>query len=277
MTDVKINPLRAERFIIITKSNSIKHKLFQIIFNKKGCLFINFPYYKNSKGIVSIVKFPANIHGPTDLSLEPDGKVTSHLVKYTHHIDGEAHFSQTGKVKTEIRKKAIPLHEIEGHIFTIMLQGVECFDKVKQRNNRKLNYVTLSLDLKSTDPDAIKIVGQLYSHNELINKFSPKTRASEIGPKADINRSGTNYKGILLSSPLTNPSKDKILLLTSEPIPRIDESEDSALTFIGGFDPHSTVEDLKISTSFLALSYPLTTQDFEKLKDRLGSIDLLKY
>lgn len=55
-------------------------------------------------------------HGST-LDLRDGGKVTSHLVKYAHHPDGEAHFSQTGKVLTQVRRRAMPLDGIEGHCF----------------------------------------------------------------------------------------------------------------------------------------------------------------
>jgi len=39
------------------------------------------------------------------------GVRTSHLAKYAHHSDGEAHFFEDGKVKTEVRRKSVPLGE----------------------------------------------------------------------------------------------------------------------------------------------------------------------
>lgn len=278
MSNIKINPLRSERFIIASEAGPTKNKLFQIIFGKDGSLFINFPYYKNSDGIVSLVKFPCDTSGPIDLSLEPGGKVTSHLVKYAHHMDGEAHFSQTQKVKTEIRKRSIPLHKVIGHIFTIQLQGTKKFEILKERDYRNPSSKrVLTLKLGSSEPEAIKIVGRWYSREKLIDRFfNPKSSVFEIGSNAEmIAPNGRRFSGTLLASPINNPSQDHILVLTSEKVPRIDKQEPSALTFIGGFDHHDIVGDTGRETSFLALSYPLLDLAFEELKERIGSIDLL--
>ena len=46
-----------------------------------------------------------------------DGKTTTQKVKYTHHPDGEANFSEDGKIYTEIRSSACPFVDMEGHFF----------------------------------------------------------------------------------------------------------------------------------------------------------------
>ena len=117
-----------ERFIVVIKTAQSRNKVMQIMFSKKdGSVFINFPYYKFSQGLVSLVTFSGNIKLPTSLNLVPGGKVTSHLVKYSHHPDGRAHFSQDGRVRTKVKKKAIALFKAEGHIFTAQLQGMNDF------------------------------------------------------------------------------------------------------------------------------------------------------
>jgi hypothetical protein len=65
-------------------------------------------------------------HG-TQLDLTPGGKIASHAVKYAHHPDGEAHFSQDGKVLTAIRRKAVPLDAAAGHLFTVHVVGFAAF------------------------------------------------------------------------------------------------------------------------------------------------------
>jgi hypothetical protein len=203
----------------------------------------------------------------------PGGKVTSHLVKYTHHLDGEAHFSQEGQVKTEIRKKSIPLHSINGHIFTIQLPGLKDFKSTNKKGITSKKTI-LSFNLGDSEPDAIKIVGRIYLIEQLINRFWSIFPVSEIGPIAPMNVSGKQYHALFLSPPINNPSNNYILTLTCEKVPKLDKRESSTLTFIGGFDTRDLINNLSIDTTFLALCYPIS--DYEEFKKQIGCIDLFE-
>jgi hypothetical protein len=76
----------------------------------------------------------------------------------------------------------------------------------------------------------------------------------------------------LVKAPAGRAGDNRILAVSCEGIPRLDRDQDSALTFIGGFDREETANDLTRTTSFLALSYPI--RDVQALKGKLGSIDL---
>jgi hypothetical protein len=210
MNKIKINPFRSKRFVITCDVNHIKYNIFQVIFGTDGSLFVNFPYYLNSKGLVSLVKYSKNIGQPTDLNLVPGGKVSSYLVKYTHHLDGEAHFSQEGQVKTEIRKKSIPLHSINGHIFTIQFQGLKNFKSTNKRELPSKKRIILSFNLGDSEPDAVKIVGRIYLVEQLINRFWSIFPVSEVGPIALMNISGKQHYALFLSPPIDNPSTNYI-------------------------------------------------------------------
>ena len=107
----------------------------QINFSKNdGSLFVNFPYYKHKQGIAGHFKFPANLYSH-NLNLIKEGKVTSHLVKYSHHPDGEAHFSQDGRVLTTIKKKSLRLCEVDDHIFTVLFQGISNFSYADRKRD----------------------------------------------------------------------------------------------------------------------------------------------
>jgi hypothetical protein len=123
-----LNPHRAECIVIAVKRKGNYSKVFQIVFSKRdGSIYINFPYFKHSKGVVSIATMPAGAKYPLEVSFIESGKVTSHLVKYSHHPDGMAHFSQDGYVKTQIRKQSIALTELDGHFFKIKyLKNLRC-------------------------------------------------------------------------------------------------------------------------------------------------------
>jgi hypothetical protein len=274
MNEFRINPFRSERFVITCNVNNKKYKIFQIIFGSDGSLFVNFPYYLNSEGLVSLVKYPKNIEQPTDLNLEPGGRVTSHLVKYTHHLDGEAHFSQDGLVKTEIRKKSIPLHGVNGHIFTTQLQGLKNFKSTNIRESSSIKRMILTFNLGDSEPDAIKIVGRIYSSEQVINRFRSKFPVSEIGPIAPMIVRGKQYSAPFLSPPIHNPSDNYILTLTCEKVPKLDKQESTTLTFIGGFDSHDLINNLSADTTFLALCYPIS--NYEECKKQIGCIDLLR-
>ena len=265
---MSLKTIQSERVIVTTKIGANTYKLFQIIFSKKdGSIFINFPYYKNTKGLISKVNFPGNTKIPADLSLVPGGKVTSHMVKYAHHPDGRVHFSQDGKIYTKILKKAVPINEINGHFFTFQIQGLDHFkcDNTNKKNNIKKTKLVFKLG--ETEPPAIKAVGHIYSYNLLLNN----TEGDVKGPIAHFHTpDGKTGLSFLISSPF-NQLRDKILAIFLEEIPLLDKQNTTALTFIGGFDKPEIVNNIQIDTSFLALSYP--AENYDDLKTTIGSVD----
>jgi len=94
----------SERVVCVVKVGELRAKAFQIGFERDGSLFIHFPYFRHRIGILSSAEIPATGERKVDVSLEHGGKVTSHLIKYSHHTDGRAHFSQDGKIFTAIKR-----------------------------------------------------------------------------------------------------------------------------------------------------------------------------
>src|SRR5437870_13464251 len=76
-------------------------KVCQIMFHSDA-LFVLFPYHPDVDGLVGRCEV-----GPgsdtTTINLAEGGRITSHKVKYSHWASGDVHFSQTGRVRTEIR------------------------------------------------------------------------------------------------------------------------------------------------------------------------------
>lgn len=134
----KIVPFRSEKYVVAVEIGQHRYKILQIIFGEKdGSLFVNFPYFKYARGIVSVVTFPRGSSHIAQLSLELGGKVTSHRVKYSHHPDGVAHFSQDGHVFSVVRKQSIPLAKAEGHVFTVQLQQAEAFESASEKKTEE--------------------------------------------------------------------------------------------------------------------------------------------
>src|SRR5262249_34858572 len=131
---------------------------------RDGSLIVSFPYGRHSEGLLSICNIPAG-QATAQVSLVQQGKCTSHKVKYTHHPDGQAHFSQDGKIFTAVRRQSVPLNSIEGHVFTVQAAGLHEYQSATRSKDvarSTPNRANLPFPLGSELPQAIKIVGRLY-------------------------------------------------------------------------------------------------------------------
>lgn len=274
-----IVPFRSEKYVVAVGIGHRRYKTLQIIFGKKdGSLFVNFPYFKYVRGLVSVVTFPGGNKHTAELSLEPGGKVTSHRVKYSHHPDGIAHFSQDGRVYSVVRKQSIPLAKAEGHIFTVQLQQVDSFEEANEEKDRGRHTPTrtvLTFNFNQDTPEAVKIVGRWYSLAELKNRIYVIKETPVLGPRVMCETpQGKRYFAFLLSSPQSFSTGEFVLILTCEKIDTLDKERHSVLTFIGGLDEPNIINDLSKDTSFLALSYPAS--NYDDLAQRIGSIDYIR-
>src|SRR5436853_6424490 len=95
-----VTAFRSERIILTVKRDERRHKVVQIIFGRDGSLFVNFPYFRHRTGILAAATIPGNGQKTSEVSLQIGGKIASHLVKYSHHPDVRALFSQDRKVHT---------------------------------------------------------------------------------------------------------------------------------------------------------------------------------
>jgi hypothetical protein len=102
--------------------------LFQVLFHN-GMIFINFPYQPDKPGLVARVELPpGNSH---TFNLTDTADATTQKVKYSHPIDGNSHFSQTGKVLTTVYNQACRLDTSAGHFFSIDFAGITQFRKCR--------------------------------------------------------------------------------------------------------------------------------------------------
>jgi hypothetical protein len=265
-------PLRSERFVITLKCADDRRKVFQIGFESDGSLFISFPYFKHSEGLIGEVTFPKHKKKLATLNYDQqDAKVTVNKVKYSHHWSGMALFSQTGKIRSEVRKQSIRLNLLAGHMFTVTIQGLGAFenaDVVRDSGEVKTKRTALTFDSKGNCPEAFKIVGRWYSLLDLGRSYSKGT--TRVGPQTITSTpEGKKYIAFLLSTPSPNPAAQFALMLTCENIPRVNSEQPDDLIFVGGF---SGTESIKHDLKFLLMTYPIG--NFDELKRRLGTVDL---
>lgn len=277
---IRMNPFRSERYVITIQVGESRYKILQVVFgHKDGSLFINFPYYQHTEGLVSVATLEGGKGHTNKISLVPGGKVTSHMVKYSHHPDGMTLFSQTGRVLSEVRKKSIALAQQEGHIFTTQFQHLKAFDeadKVKDNNKYDPKRTVINFSFGNEEPEAIKIVGRWYALEELVRRTVVNDGKTKVfGPQVPcITDAGKRYVGFLLSPKMGNPVDKFALLLICEGIPKLSKTEKTCLTFIGGFDPPEIINNLEVDTTMMALSYPAS--NYDELRKSIGSIDRAK-
>jgi hypothetical protein len=261
-----VDAIRSDRVICAVKSADYNVKAFQVFFGKDGSLFVTFPYFRHRIGLLSNSSVPANGQRQSQVNLEHGGKVTSHLVKYSHHPDGRAHFSQTGKIVTEIKRQSVALDRQHGHIFSLQIQGLQALDPAQSSRDAGISQERAVVDFRIDPPaEAIKFVGRWFDVNAM--RFSIRTPT--IGPEVPtLDPDGSCLRGFMVASPYMNAHH--VLLLTCAPIPRLGPSPE-VFIFQGGFDPPEIMTDPKKEAGFLAFIYPVP--DADQLRKRLGSVD----
>jgi hypothetical protein len=262
-----LDAIRSDRVVCVVKAAARRVKAFQVIFAVDGSLFINFPYFQHRTGLLSSSVIPADGRRQTNVNLEEGGKVTSHLVKYSHHPDGRAHFSQTGKIITAVKRQSIALNSQHGHIFSLLIQGLDglkAVDSVRDaRNSAHRSIVEFTMDA----PEAVKFVGRWLDVKKM--RFSNPTPT--IGPVVRmLDPDGIPTNSIFVASPHTNATH--VLAISCVPVPKLG-AEPEMFMFYGGFDPREKMNDARKDAGFLAFVYPVLEP--EKIRDRLGSVDYL--
>jgi len=266
-----VRRFHSRRFIFAVRVPGQWRKVFQVIFNRSdGSIFVNIPYSALEHGILSEGRLP-RLQKEVQVSLEERGKVTSKLVKYAHHPDGRAHFSQSGQVRTEIVKQSVPLTKSQGHIFTLQFQGVLQFDKARLPRDEKpptRNRTLLTFNFESYCPLALKFVGWWHHVSDL----GARTAPGDVGPHVTTQKpDGTRSQSFLVGPLKGDPLDEFVMVVTCEPRALMDPGVPAALNIIGGFgelDRESPLGEL----SFICASYPAS--DYRSLVHRIGSIDL---
>ena len=259
--------VRSHRVVCVVKVSQLRAKTFQIGFEKDGSLFIHFPYFQHRTGILSSSEIPATGERKADVNIEHGGKVTSHRVKYSHHPDGRAHFSQDGKIFTAIKRQSISLDTQNGHMFTLYIQGLHALDvakRVKDAEGISINRSVINFQIEPT-AEAIKFVGRWLD----INKLRVSEPNATVGPRHTmVDPDGVRTDAILVASPHANAKH--VLAITCVAIPRLGPDPEIFL-FHGGFDAPETMTDPAKEAGFLAFLYPLS--EAASVRERIGSVD----
>lgn len=260
--------LRCQKFDVVIVWRGTQRKLAKVMFGKDGSFYVMFPGFRNYPGIASHIVLPASPGGhiPSNHNLADGGKVTSHMVKYSHHPDGRAHFSQDGKVVTTIRRNAAPLEAQTGHLFTVHVQNLDALSVATASRPEMVRFEV------PDDTQVVKVIGWRFSTNAFRVSPPPGREWSE-GTDVPLM---TDFDGIqrpaLARGPLLGtPMDDRVIVLTAELLPTFATDREDSLTFIGGFDVNEIALNHAHETGFLGMAYPCS--DFDELQRAIGDMD----
>jgi hypothetical protein len=266
---IRIAAFRSERTVVTIQIGATRHKAFQIFFGRDGSLFVAFPYFRHRTGILAAATIPGNGRTTSQINLQTAGKVASHLVKYSHHPDGRAHFSQDGKVRTEIKRQSVALGRQNGHIFSLLLQGLEAFDKADDTKDVGTSPKRTALTFQipaSVEARAVKFVGRWLD----VSMISAAGPSPVVGPTLlTQDPDGKQQHGFLIANPF-DETPHHVLCITSQPIPILGP-EPEIMCFYGGFATREAMDDTTQEAGFLGFLYPAS--DADQLKARIGTID----
>ena len=270
MSDKSVSRLQCRRFVVAVHVPDTLFKVFQIIFSKSdGSLFVSIPYSSLPQGILTGARLPRGVR-ETKVHLEERGRLTTNRVKYAHHPDGRAHFSQHGKVRAQVGRQSTPLTDMRGHIFTLQAQGLRQFEaearpKEQSPSSRR---TLIAYNFEHLAPLAVKFTGWWYHVDELARR----TSSGPIGPKITTQKpEGNRVPSFILGPLLGEPLANYCLVITCETIPLMDPTQPYLLTILGGFGDAPVLDPLA-DQYFLCLNYPVS--NFETLRRTIGSIDI---
>jgi len=277
----EVQAVRSKLIVVALEVGATRYEIFQIFFGKDRSLYVNFPYFKQCTGILAAATITGDGQTTSQVDLQIGGKIASHYVKYSHHPDGCAQFSQTRKVWTKIKRQSVALDSQAGHIFSLAIQGLQGFKAAHGAKDHgstpKRATVTFQLQ-ESADMKAIKWVGRWFNLADL--KFFRQIDVatlrlggqieSVVGPNIDLKDPlGQQQRGILVASPYDNARH--VLVISCEVIPRLGP-EPEMMLFYGGFDAREIMDDTLKEAGFLVFIYPVSGA--EELKKIIGTIDI---
>lgn len=259
-----------DRHIVTVRTPSSHKKIFQVQFSRSdGSLFLHFPYFSETDGFLSHARRNPRSEGH-GIDYESEGARTSHRVKFSHHPDGRAHFSQTGRIRTEIKKSACRLNTISGIVFLVRIHGLSRFEPVTERDTKSRRDRILVGAEFDGEVEAVDFIGYWYPKQHLLTKTSEET----LGPLVQFRGpTGATETGALACPASNMPPRERVVVLSAvASTPTADMKP--FLLMVGGFDSPLSLTEPQAETSFLMLAYP--REAVELVSDLFPSVDLPK-
>jgi hypothetical protein len=239
-------------------------KVCQITFHR-GAVFVQFTYFGPATGLAAVLLPVQDPNGTWKMDLGATGLVAPGLVKYSHPPDGNAHFSQDGKIVSVLRRQSFPLTTGQGHLFQLSAFHPTRFESLEPGTERP-NRLYAPFYFPEQVPDAIGVAAMWWPFDRLVG-LKPADRP--LGPlETMVNyRTRANFKAFYVAPPDPDPPTHA-LLVNVGPIPLPPGVAEPQLIFLGGWD--HDIETKPEPGECLTFMYPIT--DPAKWEERRGSI-----
>lgn len=225
-------------------------KVCQVHFPRNGSILVTFPYQPDSPGVaarVEILPEKMTYHLPDEFS-----RVTSHKIKYSHPIDGRAHFSGDGKIRALVwAEGAAALHGTVGHFFTLHIHGLRHFTTV---NGGELRNPAIHLmEFQTSIEPSLRLVGRFGTTDKFdVNQPGKSVVRGRLpnGVEADL---------LVLAPEAGSPLDGHAVFVQCIEEDAINSSRPFFVSLQAGFGPG--IDDPQAESSMLVLNYPATDLD----------------
>lgn len=268
----RVRLVAAERATVTVLDGSGPHyQVCQIAFQKSdGSILVQCPYFPGRNGILSSPPHDAAKGPPYSYTLSDHGKLTSHLVKLSHHPDGKVHFSQDGRIVTTIGRNSVNLRTSIGNIFQLSIYHPHGFQSLKKP---KAGRAYLPFPYTDRLPEAITVWAEWRRRSDLEANTDPP--GSVTGPNPKIKNRVTGYEGTVffLGQPFGHPIRSHVLVVGVDPTLLPEGVNEPMMVLLAGFDPHEmkTGDPQPKQTGLLMWWYPFMSS--EEGRKRIGSVD----
>lgn len=259
-SDSGVSYFRGADVVLCVRSPLARVKLCRLKFGRDGSIYVSFPYLREKRGILSVLRDALGSTGRRTYDLRSAGVVVPVDVKFSHHASGVAGFSLTGLDKRLPRRAGFPLATGTGPVFQLHAHLLSGFTWLEERKTKKRDLV-LGFDFTNRHPFAVRIEAHWWQKSVVAaNTFGGGGEATSRGPgprvEAFDKKTGRPRYFLFLGQPADHPLQDHVLAVTIEPIPVPSGTSTPGMVFIGGFERQEDGD-----TTALAFMYPYTGAD----------------
>lgn len=232
--------------------------LFQVQFHGPR-IFVHFPYQPDAPGILNRVEVPPG--SAHNINMTDFADATTRRVKYSHPIDGRAHFSQDSQIVTTIRNQAQPLDQSVGHLFSIDVSGISSFRECNDKVSPLIASTQFSFNTEYP-PDPLHCAGFWFK----LEEGSPEGMTNPV----IVDLANGQRQGIAIAPPKNSSLHGWVLVIfpRNGPEELAAESGKFRLVFVGGFA--TNLHDIKEPSSFLTMQYPADDISILRIVDYTG-------
>lgn len=213
MARIPAELLSSEKFVVLLEVDGNWRRIINLRFERgrNGLGYqVDLPHFAHSQGVLRKFAIDEPPGAEVRVDLEAGGTTTSHLLKYSHHADGRAHFSQDGRGITQIITRTGRLRSTYGHLFSVNYWGADAFALSRARDARVAPprssplFIDTAADQRPAEELSGRLIGESYPLRHLSIDPALVRNGDWSRPIVFCRGDGTFGQGIV-TLPLTCP------------------------------------------------------------------------